>query len=60
LLRLIADLEQPTLGKLLVNGLSARQARLQRAYGYIFQAPALYPWRTIEKNVMLPLDSMTP
>jgi NitT/TauT family transport system ATP-binding protein len=58
LLRLIADLEQPTFGRLLVNGVSAGEARLRRAYGYIFQAPALYPWRTIEKNVMLPLEVM--
>jgi NitT/TauT family transport system ATP-binding protein len=58
LLRLVADLEQPTFGMLLVNGVSAEEARLQRAYGYIFQAPALYPWRTIEKNVMLPLEVM--
>jgi NitT/TauT family transport system ATP-binding protein len=58
LLRLIADLEQPTFGMLLVNGVSAGEARLRRAYGYIFQAPALYPWRTIEKNVMLPLEIM--
>jgi NitT/TauT family transport system ATP-binding protein len=58
LLRLIADLERPTLGMLQVNGVSAGEARLQRAYGYIFQAPALYPWRTIEKNVMLPLEVM--
>jgi NitT/TauT family transport system ATP-binding protein len=58
LLRLIADLEQPTSGTLLVNGVTAEEARLQRAYGFIFQAPALYPWRTIEKNVMLPLEVM--
>jgi NitT/TauT family transport system ATP-binding protein len=58
LLRLIADLEQPTAGMLLVNGTSPAEARLKRAYGYIFQAPALYPWRTIEKNVMLPLEVM--
>jgi NitT/TauT family transport system ATP-binding protein len=58
LLRLIADLEQPTFGMLLVNGVSAGEARRRRAYGYIFQAPALYPWRTIEKNVMLPLEVM--
>jgi NitT/TauT family transport system ATP-binding protein len=58
LLRLIADLEQPTCGMLLINGVSAGDARLRRAYGYIFQAPALYPWRTIEKNVMLPLEIM--
>jgi NitT/TauT family transport system ATP-binding protein len=58
LLRLIADLEQPTAGTLLVNGVSPNEARLNRAYGYVFQAPALYPWRTIEKNVMLPLEVM--
>ena len=58
LLRLIADLERPTFGMLRVNGLSAGEARQRRAYGYIFQAPALYPWRTIEKNVMLPLEVM--
>jgi NitT/TauT family transport system ATP-binding protein len=57
-LRLIADLERPTAGTLLVNGLSAGDARLKRAYGYVFQAPALYPWRTIEKNIMLPLEIM--
>jgi NitT/TauT family transport system ATP-binding protein len=58
LLRLIADLEQPSLGTLLVNGVGAGEARRKRAYGYIFQAPALYPWRTIEKNLMLPLEVM--
>jgi NitT/TauT family transport system ATP-binding protein len=58
LLRLVADLEQPTAGALRVNGVSPEEARLRRAYGYVFQAPALYPWRTIEKNVMLPLEVM--
>jgi NitT/TauT family transport system ATP-binding protein len=58
LLRLIADLEQPTAGTLQVNGLSAGEARLNRAYGYVFQAPALYPWRTIEKIITLPLEIM--
>jgi len=56
LLRLIADLEQPTAGTLSVNGLTAQQARLGRRYGYVFQSPALYPWRTVERNVMLPLE----
>jgi NitT/TauT family transport system ATP-binding protein len=41
-----------------VNGVTPEQARLARHYGYIFQAPALYPWRTIERNVMLPLEIM--
>jgi NitT/TauT family transport system ATP-binding protein len=58
LLRVIADLERPTAGTILVNGVTPGEARLQRHYGYIFQAPALYPWRTIERNVMLPLEIM--
>jgi NitT/TauT family transport system ATP-binding protein len=58
LLRVIADLEHPTQGTILVNGVTPEQARLRRQYGYIFQAPALYPWRTIERNVMLPLEIM--
>jgi NitT/TauT family transport system ATP-binding protein len=58
LLRVIADLQRPTAGTILVNGVTPEQARLQRHYGYIFQAPALYPWRTIERNVMLPLEIM--
>jgi NitT/TauT family transport system ATP-binding protein len=57
-LRVIADLEQPTSGKITVNGLAPSEARVKRAYGYVFQAPALYPWRTIEKNVALPLEIM--
>jgi NitT/TauT family transport system ATP-binding protein len=58
MLRVIADLQQPTVGALLVNGVSAEQARLERRYGYVFQAPALFPWRTIEKNLKLPLEIM--
>src|ERR1700733_4266129 len=58
ILRVIADLQQPSSGSLLVNGMSAEQARLARAYGYVFQAPALLPWRTIEKNLKLPLEIM--
>ena len=58
LLRVIADLEQPTSGTISVNGMTPEQARMQRAYGYVFQAAALYPWRTIEKNVALPLEIM--
>ncbi len=58
LLRAIADLEHPTAGTLLVNGMAPDEARRKRAYGYVFQAPALYPWRTIERNVMLPLEIM--
>jgi len=58
LLRLIADLTQATTGSLTVNGMTPEEAREQRAYGYVFQAPALYPWRNVERNVMLPLEVM--
>jgi NitT/TauT family transport system ATP-binding protein len=58
LLRLIADLEKATSGTLSVNGTSAEHARLERQYGYVFQAPALLPWRSVEKNLMLPLEIM--
>ncbi|MDD3446622.1 MAG: ABC transporter ATP-binding protein [Zavarzinia sp.] len=58
LLRVIADLEKATGGKIEVNGVSPEAARLNRAYGYVFQAAALYPWRTIERNVTLPLEIM--
>ncbi len=58
LLRVVADLEQPTSGEIRVNGMTPDEARRNRAYGYVFQAPALYPWRTIEKNVALPLEIM--
>src|SRR6201997_4671040 len=58
MLRVIADLQQPTSGTLSVNSMSAENARLARSYGYVFQAPALFPWRTIEKNLKLPLEIM--
>lgn len=56
LLRAIADLEKPTDGEIRVDGMTPEGARLKRAYGYVFQAPALYPWRTVERNVTLPLE----
>ena len=58
LLRVIADLEQASSGAISVNAMSPRDARLNRAYGYVFQAPALYPWRNVESNVGLPLEIM--
>ena len=58
LLRVIADLEQATSGRVRVNGVSSHEARLLRSYGYVFQAPALFPWRTVRDNVMLPLEIM--
>jgi len=59
LLRVIADLEKPTGGEIKINGMSPEEARLQRAYGYVFQSPALYPWRTVEGNLKLPLEIMS-
>ncbi len=56
LLRVIADLEPISDGEVQVNGMTPQQARLARAYGYVFQAPALFPWRTVLGNVMLPLQ----
>jgi NitT/TauT family transport system ATP-binding protein len=58
LMRAVADLEHPTAGRITVNGVSPVEARLKRAYGYVFQAPVLYPWRTVERNVTLPLEIM--
>ena len=57
-LRCIAALETPTGGSLTVNGMSADDARRARAYGYVFQAAGLYPWRTIAGNIRLPLEIM--
>ena len=57
-LRAIAALETPTSGSLTVNGMSPDEARRKRAYGYVFQAAGLYPWRTIRGNIKLPLEIM--
>jgi NitT/TauT family transport system ATP-binding protein len=58
LLRLIADLIIPTSGTLKINGKTPHQARLDRDYGMVFQAATLYQWRTVMKNVELPLEIM--
>ena len=58
LLRLIADLLAPTTGEMLVNGKPPSQARLDRDYGFVFQAATLYEWRTVSRNVQLPLEVM--
>ena len=57
-LRVMADLEKPTSGTITVNGVSPEEARKSRAYGYVFQAAGLYPWRTIGGNIRLPLEIM--
>ena len=58
LLRVVGDLIQPTSGVATINGKSARQARLDQDYGIVFQAATLYDWRTVAKNVQLPLELM--
>jgi NitT/TauT family transport system ATP-binding protein len=56
LLRIVGDLVQPTTGSVVVNGKPARQARVDRDYGIVFQDPVLYDWRTVAKNIALPLE----
>lgn len=56
LLRLIANLIEPTSGNLVVNGKSAKQARLDQDYGMAFQQSGLFEWRTVAKNIELPLE----
>ena len=56
LLRLIGDLTQPSVGTIEVNGKTAHRARLDRDYGMVFQSPVLFDWRTVQRNVELPLE----
>jgi len=58
LLRIIGDIIEPTDGDVTVNGKPARRARLDRDYGIVFQAPVLYDWRTVVKNIALPLEML--
>ncbi len=56
LLRVVGDLIEPSSGTVEVNGKAAHQARLDRDYGIVFQAPVLFDWRTVEATVRLPLE----
>jgi NitT/TauT family transport system ATP-binding protein len=56
LLRLIANLIEPTSGRLQVNGKSAAQARADQDYGMAFQQSGLFDWRSVSKNIQLPLE----
>jgi NitT/TauT family transport system ATP-binding protein len=58
LLRIVADLVEPSSGEVVVNGKAARQARLDRDYGFVFQDAVLYDWRTVRRNIALPLELM--
>lgn len=56
LLRAIADLQQPTSGAITVRGQTPREVRLQKKYGVVFQSPVLYDWRTVRRNVCMPME----
>jgi NitT/TauT family transport system ATP-binding protein len=58
LMRLIGDLAQPSTGSIQVKGKTPARARIDRDYGIVFQAPVLYDWRTVHKNIELPLEVM--
>jgi NitT/TauT family transport system ATP-binding protein len=58
LLRIIGDLVGPSSGEIVVNGKSAHQARIDRDYGIVFQDAVLYDWRTVAKNIALPLEML--
>jgi NitT/TauT family transport system ATP-binding protein len=58
LLRIVGDIIDPTAGSVTVNGKPARRARLDRDYGIVFQSPVLYDWRTVSKNISLPLEML--
>jgi NitT/TauT family transport system ATP-binding protein len=58
LLRIVGDLTEPTTGEVVVNGKPARQARIDRDYGIVFQDAVLYDWRTVAKNIALPLEML--
>ncbi len=58
LLRIIADLLQPTAGTVSIRGQSPREIRLQKKYGIVFQNPVLYDWRTVRRNICMPMEIM--
>jgi NitT/TauT family transport system ATP-binding protein len=58
LLRIVGDIVEPSTGEVTVNGKPARRARLDRDYGIVFQSPVLYDWRTVAKNIALPLEML--
>lgn len=58
LLRTIADLLEPTSGKVRISGMTPKEIRLQQKFGIVFQSPVLFEWRTVKKNVELPLEIM--
>lgn len=58
LLRTIADLQQPSSGTIAVRGQTPKEIRMQKKYGIVFQSPVLYDWRTVRRNVCMPMEIM--
>lgn len=58
LLRCVADLQEPTEGTVRISGMTPKEIRLQQKFGFVFQQPVLFDWRTVKKNIELPLEIM--
>lgn len=58
LLRCISDLQEPTDGTVRIDGMTPKEIRLKQKFGFVFQQPVLFDWRTVKKNVELPLEIM--
>ncbi len=56
LLRIIADLLEPTKGTIAIHGQTPKEIRLQKKYGIVFQTPVLYDWRTVRRNICMPME----
>lgn len=58
LLRSVADLQEPTEGTIHISGMTPKEIRMQQKFGFVFQQPVLFDWRTVKKNIELPLEIM--
>ena len=58
LLRTIADLQEPSSGIISVKGMRPHEVRMKQKYGFVFQNPVLYEWRTVRRNICLPMEVM--
>lgn len=58
LLRSVADLQEPTEGTVRIAGMTPKEIRMQQKFGFVFQQPVLFDWRTVKKNIELPLEIM--
>lgn len=58
LLRCVADLQEPTSGEVRISDMTPKEVRMQQKFGFVFQQPVLFEWRTVRQNVELPLEMM--